>query len=174
MRIKTHTHGTHINIHEGVDRGSEFYPSPTPTPCLRPPRLERAKFPLFPSFPFSPNFLPLSPPLLPLPLLLPPEPSPTLFHPSSPISLLPCPPTHICCWNTSLHVFCFTTDDIKQKLYWTHIFVLEYCIVCIVVRSYTTEEMMYSYNQLKLQNFRSKWYFLDSLKWNRKRLLHPY
>ena len=25
---------------------------------------------------------------------------------------------HTCCWNTSLHVFHFTTDDIKQKSYY--------------------------------------------------------
>ena len=37
-------------------------------------------------------------------------------------------PQLTCRWNTSLHVSCFT-DDIKQKLYWTHIFVLVYYIV---------------------------------------------
>ena len=45
----------------------------------------------------------------------------------------------------------------------THIFVLVNCIEIllevfddfIVVRSYATEEIMYSYNQLKLQNFLS-------------------
>ena len=125
MRIKRHTHGTHFNIHEGVDSGEASTPSPTPTPCLRPPLLNRAKFPFFPPSLSLQCFFSLSYLLfssLPNPHLPPPA-------PSSPTSLLPCPPPHTCCWNIYLHVFCFTTDDIKQKLYSTHIFVLVYCIV---------------------------------------------
>ena len=97
---------------------------------------------IFPSYPLvsllpswsAQNFLLF--PSIPPPIFLPsPSCSPssrTFTSPSrhsSPISFLPCPPPHTCCWNTSLHVFSFTSDDIKQKLYWTHIFVLIYCIV---------------------------------------------
>ena len=124
MRIKRHSHGTRFNIHEGVDRGKHLTPPPPlPLPCLRPPPLVRAKIPLFPSF-FSPIFPPLPPPLLPP---LPSSPSSrTLTNP---------PPAHSSTPSYMMLKYFFTcilfhyTDDIKHKLYSTHIFVLVYCII---------------------------------------------
>ena len=159
---------THFNIHEGGGAGGNHLPPPPPThthtlppPCLRPPILERAKCPLFPSYPFFPIF--------PLSHLLFSHPSP-----SSPSSrTLTTPPSRPLISHLPLTLSTPSYSMLKYFFtcilfhYWWHkaeiILVLLYCIVnptwgiwwFYCHRSYATEEIMYSFNQLKWQNFLS-------------------
>ena len=99
---------------------ANYWYSPS-TPCLPPPLLNGVN-----NFLFSLQAIsPISPPLLfPLfSLLLSPQPLPP--H----ISHLP---LTLSAFSYKLlkylYMYFFTSDEIKQKFYWTHIFVLVYCI----------------------------------------------
>ena len=131
MHIKRHPTEHTSTYMRGWTGGKLQHPPPSPPPPHLSPSspLRTHKMSSFSLLLFLSNFSPSPASSSPLPSS---PSSRTLTYPLPPPHLPPpsChAPPHTCCWKTALHVFCFTTDDIKQKLYWTHIFVLVYCIV---------------------------------------------